>query len=306
MSSIDRAPPQAAETFAARMTDGVEVLVRRYGIGNGPCLAISHGNGFAVDGYRVFWEPLIERFELALFDMRNHGRNPPSGADGHNYLQLSLDIGSVQEQLRAKLEPGQALVGAFHSMSARAAQKHAIERGWGWDALVLFDPPSMPPRNHALFDAMRAFEKKLIDWACERPDQFDSPEGMVQSYRESRASRGWQPQAIGDMGRAVVRADGNGGWTLACRRELEAAIYLAALTLDLWPKASAHGGPVLLVGADPNVPNSPPTGKANRALATENGYAYEAIAQSGHMLQVEKPAACREAMLRFLRAHHIG
>jgi hypothetical protein len=31
--------------------------------------------------------------------------------------------------------------GLFHSMSAWTAMKHALEIGWRWDALVLFDPP---------------------------------------------------------------------------------------------------------------------------------------------------------------------
>ncbi len=293
------------ETFSARMTDGVELLVRRYGIGKGPCLVMSHGNGFAIDGYRVFWEPLIGPFELALFDMRNHGRNPPSNADQHHYLQMSLDIGAMHAAMKPRIE-GRALVGVFHSFSARAAMKHAVERGWTWDALVLFDPPNVPPRSHRLYETMRTFELKLVEWACARPDTFAAPEDMVKSYRESRATSRWVPQAIIDMGHAILREDNSaGGWTLSCRRELEAAIYLQALTLDLWPTAAAFGGPTKLIGADPSVKGGPPTGIANQTLAQEQGYDYEFVPETGHLLQVEKPAECREAMLTFLRKHRV-
>lgn len=311
---------QPQETFTARMTDGVELSVRRYGIGNGPCLVMSHGNGFAIDGYRVFWEPLIDRFELALFDMRNHGRNPPSSADQHHYLQMSLDIGAVNAAMKERVKGGRPIVGVFHSFSARAAMKHAVERGWAWDALVLFDPPNVPPRSHKLYETMRTFELKLVEWACNRPDTFASPDDMVKQYRESRASGRWVPQAIDDMGRAILREvesavsrDGGraivredkaaGGWTLSCRRELEAAIYLQALTLELWPSASAFGGPTKLIGADPAVKGGPPTGIANQALAQEHGYEYAFVPETGHLLQVEKPAECREVMLAFLRKH---
>jgi len=290
---------QPQESFTATMTDGVPIEVRRYGIGNGPCIVMSHGNGFAIDGYRVFWEPLIGQFELALFDMRNHGRNAPSPADGHNYLQLAKDVGSVQAAVRERLKPGQKIAGAFHSASSRAAMKHATQLGGTWDALVLFDPPNMPLRGHALYDAMKAFELKLVEFASNRPDRFDGPDGMVQQYRESRACSRWLPQAVEDMGRAVVRNDPEVGWTLSCRREFEGAIYFAALTMDLWPRASEYKCPVKLIGADPELKGQPPTGLANEALAREEGYVYEAIPGTGHLLQVEKPEPCRASMLRF-------
>lgn len=298
--------PTPAETFVARMTDGVEILVRRYNIGKGPCLAITHANGFAIDGYRCFWEPLLEHFELALFDMRNHGRNRPTGADGHDYLQLACDVGSLQAAIKSRLSPGQGLVGVFHSMSARSAMKHATEMGGTWDALLLFDPPNVPPRTHRLYEATRSFELKLVDWACNRPDTFASADDMVKNFRESRGSRRWVPQAVEDMGRAVVRRDeSSGNWVLTCQRELEASIYLAALTIHLWPHASKYRCPFKLIGADPDLKGNAPTGVANQALAQENGYVYESIPGAGHLLQIERPEECRQAMLSFLREMRI-
>ena len=43
-------------------------------------------------------------------------------------------------------------------MSGRTAMKHAVEIGWRWDALVLFDPPNVPPTGHPLYKAMEVFE----------------------------------------------------------------------------------------------------------------------------------------------------
>jgi hypothetical protein len=48
--------------------------------------------------------------------------------------------------------------------------------------------------------------------------------------------------------------DGN-GYELVCAPENEAAIYAQALTLDLWPKAAEFGGPVKLIGCDPELPS---------------------------------------------------
>src|SRR2546430_11201543 len=51
------------DSFPATMDDGAQILIRRAGNPNGTRLFLSHGNGFAIDGYRVFWEPLLADFD---------------------------------------------------------------------------------------------------------------------------------------------------------------------------------------------------------------------------------------------------
>jgi pimeloyl-ACP methyl ester carboxylesterase len=280
------------------MHDGAHIHCRHFAKPGATRLAITHGNGFAVDGYRVFWQPLLADFDVVLFDMRNHGRSERVGADGHNYLQLARDMGAIKRGIDAEL--GQArTVAICHSMSSRAAMKHAVDMEWVWDGLVLFDPPNVPPRDHALFEQMRVFETKLVDYAMSRQDRFASVEELIASFDEGRGQRHWQAEARRDMAHAVLTPSAQ-GFELSCQRELEASIYLAALTLNLWPDASLYGGPVVMIGADPEWQGAPPTGRANRALAVEGHYDYEFIAQTGHLLQIEKPDLCRAALYRFL------
>jgi len=288
------------ESFEIEMDDGARTVIRHFAKPGDTRLYISHGNGFAVDGYRVFWEPLLENFDVVLFDMRNHGQNPATGADGHHYQQMARDLTTVHEKVEAKLGASRA-VGVFHSMTSRAAMKNAVELGSPYDALVLYDPPSVPPRDHALFEAMRNFELKLVSWAVERPDRFASPGELETIYGEARASAKWLPQARADMAKAVLREEG-GEFRLSCQRELEASIYLAALTLNLWPTAAEMGVPTKLIGADPEGRGGPPTGPANCALAKEGSYDYIGMEGVGHLLQIEKPEACREALCAFIDA----
>ncbi|HEX5282036.1 MAG TPA: alpha/beta hydrolase [Micropepsaceae bacterium] len=293
------------DLFHATMTDGATILIRRGGNPDGIRLFLSHGNGFAIDGYRVFWDPLLEQFDVILFDMRNHGRNQLAGGDGHNYLQFAKDIGSVFDVVDRRLGHRQS-VGIFHSMSGRSAMKHAVQMEWVWDALVLFDPPDVPPLHHEQYESMRAFELRLMAWALERQERFTSPTELRQSFDNNRAQVRWQEQSRADMANAILRESGDGGYVLSCRREFEASIYLAALTLDLWPRASEYGGPVKLIGADPNLNYAPATAAANRALAADGGYDYDFVPDTGHLLQVEKPDACREVVLNFLRKHSLA
>jgi pimeloyl-ACP methyl ester carboxylesterase len=261
---------------------------------------LSNGNGFAIDGYYPFWGELRERFELIVFDTRNHGQNPPaaSGRDGHTYAQMALDLERVVREVTRAFGP-RGSVGVFHSMSARAAMKHAIEIGFPWAALILFDPPNVPPPGHPTYQAMDTFERRLADWALARPDRFADPSELARQYADTRAHSNWVAGAHELMARAVLRRDGD-DWTLACPRELEASIYLQAMTLNLWPPPAAYGGPVKLIAADPDAKFAPAPAFANRALADDLGYMYESIPGTGHMLQIQKPAECRRAMLTFL------
>ena len=164
-----------SERFTITLDDGAETVIRHHPRPGTTRLYISHGNGFAVDGYRVFWEPLLADFDVVLFDMRNHGESPSTGADGHHYQQMARDLTTVHARVEDRLGKSTA-VGVFHSMSSRAAMKNAVDFGSPYDALVLYDPPSVPPRDHALYEAMRTFELKLVSWAAERPERFGSPD----------------------------------------------------------------------------------------------------------------------------------
>lgn len=75
--------PPARHCFDATMHDGAVIHVRQHGRHEAPRLVLSHGNGLAIDGYFTFWGRLRERYEVVLFDVRNHGRNPRQPIEGH-------------------------------------------------------------------------------------------------------------------------------------------------------------------------------------------------------------------------------
>jgi hypothetical protein len=103
------------------------------------------------------------------------------------------------------------------------------------------------------------------------------------------------------MARSVLRKSPDGdGYQLVCDPENEATIYAQAITLNLWPAAKAFGGPVKLIGCDPNMKGST-TGPANQALGTEGGYDYGFVAETGHLLQIEKPQECANLTVDFLK-----
>ena len=102
-----------------------------------------------LDSYFPFWGLMLERFDLALFDLRNCGRNPFHAAEPHDYARFARDNPAVHGAI-AKEWGGKTTIGVFHSMSAIAALLAVVDGIWRWDALVLFDPPLVPPEGNPL------------------------------------------------------------------------------------------------------------------------------------------------------------
>src|ERR1700761_88563 len=163
--------PAPSLRFDVALDDGAAIRVRRHGNPDGVRLLLTHGNGFAADAYYPYWRHLLQNFDLVVFDFRNHGQNVPARPPHHSYEQLVRDLERVVQEVRAKLGE-RPTAGLFHSMSGRTAMKHAIEVGWRWDALVLFDPPNVPPPDHPAYAAMAEFEKRLTAWARHRRRRF--------------------------------------------------------------------------------------------------------------------------------------
>ncbi|HWB51040.1 MAG TPA: alpha/beta hydrolase [Stellaceae bacterium] len=278
--------------------DGATLRVRRHGNLLGPRLIVSHGNGFATDGYAAFRSGFLRDFEVIAFDARNHGWNEPADPPGHDYAHMARDLDDVRAAAEAEFGR-KPTAGLFHSMSAQAAMLAARRFGWRFDALVLFDPPNNPPEGHPVRPAMVRYLDRLIAWAAARRERFDDPGELAADYAATRAGRRWADGSHRAMAEAVLRRAGD-GWRLRCPGALEASMYAQGLTLGLWPEAGDFLGPLKLIGGDPAREHPDPTALSNQALAWEGGFDYLAMPGTGHLLQLEQPAACADAARAFL------
>ena len=293
--------PEPYAVLAVTSEDGAVLRVRKHGNPSGPRLFLSHGNGFAIDGYFHFWRRFLADFDVVAFDMRSHGENPRAHPAHHDYAHMVEDFDALCRAVRDEFGK-KPTAGLFHSMSAQTAMLQALAGRSEFAALVLFDPPNVPTPSHPVRAAMVAYERKLEHWARHRQQQFDDTDQLAAEYAATRSGRSWADGAVALMARAVLQPEPEGGWALACPRELEASMYLQGISLGLWPTQEQLPVPVLLVGADPERPYPAATGLSNRALAAEGGFDYRAIPGTSHLLQLEEPAACAEAALDFLQA----
>ena len=289
------AVPAPDETTDVPLGDGDRIVLRRYVAAGRPALALCHGNGFATDAYAPFWAPLRGQFDLFVFDLRHHGRNAPQDAARTGIDRYAADLDRVYEAIRNNA-PGVPLCGAFHSLSAITSLWHAAHHDALPDRLVLIDPPIQPPEAHPLHELAHGFELKLADWAAGRPATFRAPEDLAVGFGKSRSLSGWVPGAHLLMARSILRPEGE-GWTLRCPPEVESRNYLDNAALISWDLFDRVDVPVAIIGADPEHPAGQSPAQVCAALAGDGPVDYRRIQGTTHMLQLEQPEACRQALL---------
>ena len=286
---IEVPPPLAMVDAVA--SDGAVLRLRRHGNPQAATrLFLSHGNGFAIDGYIEFWRHFLADFDVVAFDMRNHGRNPLAVPPNHDYPHMMADIGAVARTARAEFGE-KPTVGLFHSMSAQSSLLQVLRGGSEFAALILFDPPNVPPGDGPARLAMLGYLRMLTMWAGARRDSFADPAELAEEFAASRTGQAWTPATPGTVAQALLRRDGE-TWRLSCPRDLEASMYRQGMTLDLWPRRDQVPVPVTLVGADPAREHAAATGLSNRQLAQEGGFDYRTLPGTSHLMQLEQPGAC--------------
>jgi pimeloyl-ACP methyl ester carboxylesterase len=291
--------PTPLHIIELTMDDGAIIRIRQHGNPAGPRLTLSHGNGLAIDGYLPFWGQLRERYELILFDLRNHGQNPLHNFRHHNSLQLMRDLERIFECIQQSFGVKRT-AGVFHSLSAITAVMQTQRMGKRWDPLVLFDPPFYPPDGHPIRELQRGSEDDIAARAERRTPSYADPAELAQQF-ERRFPR-WQPQAYELMAQATLRYDPRERrWVLACPREYEAHIFRSNRETSTWHRLRHMPVAVKLICADPA--DGEPPALIGRALAAEASLEYEPIAETSHFLQIERPRECIRAMEAFLVKH---
>lgn len=284
------------------MRDGAEIRLRRFGNSSGTRLVLSHGNGLAINSYAPFWVPLTEQFDIVIFDVRNHGENARHEPDRHQMDVIVEDFEEIFQAIQKHFGPAPT-IGVFHSLSAIASLQHAVRHSPRWAALALFDPPIYPKDGHPLQIDHIADMTELVQRSNRRPQRYDRPEEFARQLARRPAFARLVPQGAILLARHTLRPGLDGRWELSNPRELEARIYQAQTDPTLWPRMRDLTIPVILICGDPAVPETSPATRVGAAIHDDIGIEYVAIPDTTHFLQIERPQACRDALMSFLRTH---
>jgi pimeloyl-ACP methyl ester carboxylesterase len=291
--------PKPSATFDLAMSDGAMLCVRRHGNADGLRLVLSHGNGFATDGYYPFWRLFLREFDVILYDQRNHGCNPPHQASGHTQAQMAQDMETVRGAV-AQHFGERRTAGVFHSLSGTVSLLHFMHYGMRFDALVLVDPPIAPPEGHPLQELARNYEVALHAWALRRRSRFGHPSELAEHFKRAQSLRRWLPGAAELMARSIAKPSPEGGCELVCPPALEADIYLQNSNAPTWRALPKIAPDILVVSSDHNAADADAPGHVCRAIRREFGIKVVPIPDTGHLLQIERPLEAAKAVRDYL------
>ena len=292
--------PEAECSAAVCTEDGTRIALRRYGNRRGPRLVLSHGNGLAIDLYYPFWSLLTERFDVIVYDFRNHGRNPPSASPNHDIATFVSDNERIFRGIE-RLFGDKPWVGVFHSLSAITILNHSPP-GANALALVLFDPPIFAKSGDQL-DLDRLYQRfrRLALW---RHGSFEKREHFAQAFRDSGLMERALPGVPELASEALLRSAADGdGYEPRCPPEYEARVNEYFFAYNSEPELGSLRCPVKVIGADPTLPASFLPGFTTRSWADVD---YDFVPDTTHYLQIEKPKECTGMMSRFLEKQNFA
>lgn len=286
--------PEPLATGEIRAADGAPIVLRRHGNPDGPRMVLSHGNGLATDLYYPFWSLLADRFDLVLYDLRNHGWNPTGDIRTHHVATFVSDNQYVIQGIDRHFGE-KPRIGVFHSLSAVAALNHEPP-GEGFAALVLFDPPIYPPSGNALeIDRLWRNLGAVVRLGQMR---FETREELADTIRAAPSFARLLPGVADLYAQTLLRPASDGqGYELRCPRNYEARIFEYLFAYNFEPRPDDFCCPVKAIGGDPTERFS---FLPSMDLDGLTGLDYDFVPETTHFLQLENPRECVAVMLEFL------
>ncbi|MCY4096365.1 MAG: alpha/beta hydrolase [Gammaproteobacteria bacterium] len=290
--------PEALAVVEATMEDGTGISIRRHGNPDGTRIVLSHANGLASDAYYPFWSLLEDRFDLMVYDFRNHGWNSTGSLDAHSIPTFVSDNERVAETIEANFG-AKPRVGVFHSLSGQTAAFEATQIQGAYSALVLFDPFFCPPGcdpQHK--DRLERTMDGMVETARRRRTTYESTTAYADRMSRSPAFERLRPGVTNLIAEATLRrAAEEPAFELRCPPEYEAKIYEQGRTYASSVEIGALSCPVKVIGSDPVEPHSfLPTVAMDEIIALN----YDFIPETTHFLQLEEPEECVAAMIDFI------
>lgn len=253
-----------------------EPLVEFRKTGQGPALIILHGVFGSGDNWLTVGKAFAEHFTLYAVDQRNHGRSFWSNT--FTYPAMAADIARLMES------EGQSKAHILgHSMGGKVAMQFAVDYPHLIDKLVVVDisPRAYKPHHQAILDGFYALDLPTLTSRAEAEQRFMPyvPELDTRSFLLKNLYR----KEEGGFGLRI-------NLDVIAREIEQVGASLSSELLVTLPSLFVRGqlsryiqerDEVLIAQQFPN-----------SSLIT--------IADAGHWVQAEKPAAFIEAVLPFL------
>ena len=266
--------------------EGARIAAYDFG-GDGPPLLLAHATGF----HAHVWGPVVEHlrgaFHCYAFDERGHGASPSPPNRDFDWHRFGDDARAVSATfgLDRPLVAGHSAGGAL-LLLAEEAHPGTWAGCWAFEPVVPDAHPAPEGQN------------PLAEGARRRRSRFDSLDAAYANFAAKPPFGGFDPAALHAYVDHGFVPDDDGGVTLACAPEDEAATYENALTSRAWERLNEVQIPVQVVcGED----SSHFPFEVMEAIAERLPHgSLEVLHGVGHFAPLENPALVAKSILATL------
>ena len=204
-------------------------------------LLLAHATGFC----KEVWRPVVAELRkrgveaaAVAWDARGHGSAPPFESPV-TWWTFARDLVDLIDEL----SPETLVLGVGHSMGGATMVMVDMMRPGLISSMVLIEPVIIPPHFRTTED------HPLAMMAAARRPTFPSRQAAAASYRSKPLFRRWHEDAFSGYleGGLVPHAD---GVALACRPEVEAAVFAASTETGLFERLDELTPPIRLLMSD--------------------------------------------------------
>ena len=224
----------------------IEIALLDWG-GEGPLALLHHANGFCAGVWGPVAERLSAHYRVIAMDARGHGdSSKPEGADNYRWEFFGRDVLGVAEVLAAEQPDGRVALGLGHSFGGSSILMASAERPDLFERIVLVDPVILPPDWARAASAANPPGNAFAEGARKRRQVWPSRQVARAKWLEKELFAGWDSRAL-DLYLAEGLADRPDGQVeLKCSGEIEAVIFEATGSFDLWSSAGRVQAPTLI------------------------------------------------------------
>jgi len=276
------------------LPSGLEINLLDWG-GTGPRLLLHHATGFCAGVWDEVARRLRAHFHVMGVDARGHGdSSKPAVEEDYAWDRFGEDLRAVARMLAAEVGNAALPVGVGHSFGGTAMLLASCVSPSPFERLVLVDPVIPPPPGSRLQLARGARGKQMVEGARKRRARWESRAEARAWFAKKSLFEDWLPGALDAYVAEGLGDDAEGGVSLKCTPEVEAAVFGASFDSDAWGAASGVRIPTLVLRAlHGDFPS-----EVFRALVARMSAAQLQEVEAGHLVPMERPELVAEAILQ--------
>jgi len=230
-----------------------------------PLALFTHANGFCAGTFGLVAERLLTHYRVIGFDSRGHGdSSSPPPPEPYMWNEFALDVAAVARQLCDTLgfERVELVVG--HSFGGSCAMTAAAREPELFGAVAAIDPvlASGPPppgtvdgRTPVGTATFPPGSNPMAEIARRRRRVFESRDEVRARWQERGTFADWDPRALELYLEYGFRDRADGRVELKCSPEVEATVFEAGRSFDVFEEVRALTRPARAIrAADGNFP----------------------------------------------------